>query len=219
MLGGSANRIYFGYLDDVIVFSRNFSDHRKHLESVFQALGRYGLKLQPEKCQLFQKQLRLLEHVVSSQGVSPELDKVAAVADWQPPTTVRQVCALLGFVGYFRHFIQDFAKIAKPLNELLAGTGRSRGQCSHPIQWTDKCQAAFQQLKQELLPVLILAYADNMLHFTVYTDASNCGLGAVLAKEQNDIKNVFAYASRSLHPPERNDANCSLFKIELLAMK
>ena len=207
------------YLDDVIVFSKNFSDHLDHLESVFQALGRYGLKLRPEKCHLFQKQVKFLGHVVGSQGVSPDPDKVAAVADWQPPSTVRQVRAFLGFVGYYRRFIRDFAKIAKPLNELLSGTGRSRGRRSPPIQWTDQCEVAFQQLKQALLQAPILAYADYTLPFIVYTDASNCGLGAVLAQEQDGLERVIAYASRSLHPPERNDANYSSFKLEFLAMK
>lgn len=62
-------------------------------------------------------------------------------------------------------------------------------------------------------------YADYTLPFIVYTVASNCGLGAVLAQEQDSIERVIAYASRSLHPPERNDANYSSFKLELLAMK
>ncbi|XP_070819607.1 uncharacterized protein [Chaetodon trifascialis] len=207
------------YLDDVIVFSRNFSDHLDHLESVFQALEHYGLKLRPEKCQLFQKQVKFFGHVVSSQVVSPDSDKVAAVAGWQPPGTVRQVRAFLGFVGYYRRFIRGFSKIAKPLNELLAGTGCSRGRRSPSVQWTDQCEAAFQQLKRELLQAPILAYADYTLPFIIYTDASNCGLGAVLAQEQDGLERVIAYASRSLHPPERNDSNYSSFKLELLAMK
>lgn len=110
-------------------------------------------------------------------------------------------------------------KIAKPLNELLAGTGRNRGRRSPPVHWTEQCEKAFQQLKQELLQAPILAYADYTLPFIVYTDASNCGLGAVLAQEQDGIKRVIAYASRSLHPPERNDANYRSFKFELLTMK
>ena len=83
-LGDQLTESAMVYLDDVIVFSRNFSDHLKHLEAVFQALGCYGLKLRPDKCQIFQKQVKFLGHVVSSQGVSPDLEKVAAVADWQP---------------------------------------------------------------------------------------------------------------------------------------
>lgn len=65
----------------------------------------------------------------------------------------------------------------------------------------------------------MLAYADFSQPFLVYTDASNCGLGVVLAQQQAGGERVIAYASRSLHPAERNDANYSSFKLELLAMK
>lgn len=132
-LGEQLAESAFVYLDDVMVFYRSFSDHLDHLESVFQALGRYGLKLRPEKFQLLRKQVKFLGHVVSSQGVSPDPDKVAAVSDWQPPSTVRQVHAFLGFVGYYRRFIRDFSKITKPLNEFLVGTGRSQGRRSPSI--------------------------------------------------------------------------------------
>lgn len=115
------------------MFSRIFSDQWDHIES----LAHNDLKLRPEKCQLSQKEGKFLQHVVSSQGVSPDPDKVAAVADWQPPSIVRQVRAFLGFVEYYRRFIRDCAKIAKHLNELLAGIGRGRGWRSPPIQWTD----------------------------------------------------------------------------------
>lgn len=102
-LGEQLTEYTLVYLDDVILFSRTFSEHLDHLESTFQALGRYGLKLRPEKCHLFQKRVKFLGHVVGSQGVSPDPDKVAAVADWQPPRTVKQVRAFLGFVGYISY--------------------------------------------------------------------------------------------------------------------
>lgn len=218
-LGGQLSDSSLVYLDDVIVFSVDFAAHLDHLDGVFQSLHRYGLKLRPEKCQLFQREVKFLGHCISGKGVSPDPDKVAAVQDWQPPGTVRQVRSFLGFVGYYRRFIKDFSKIAKPLNALLMGTGRQRRRGSPPIEWTVECESAFQKLKQELLQAPILAYADFAQPFVVYTDASNCGLGAVLAQRQGGVERVIAYASRSLHPAERNDANYSSFKLELLAMK
>lgn len=163
------------YLDDVIVFSKKLAEHIRHLESVFRSLGRYGLKLRPEKCQLFQRQVKFLGHVVRDQGVSPDPEKVTAVADWQPPTTVRQVRSFLGFVGYYRRFVRDFTKIAKPLNALLIGTSCQRGRWSPPVEWTEQCSTAFQRLKKELLQAPILVYADYTLPFILYTDASNTG--------------------------------------------
>ncbi|KAG5284705.1 hypothetical protein AALO_G00029590 [Alosa alosa] len=111
--------------------------HLQHLEEVFRALERYSLKLRLEKCQLFRKEVKFLGHCVSNKGVSPDPDKVSTVQEWQPPKTVRQVRAFLGFVGYYRRFIKDFSKIAKPLNGLLTGTGRPQRRGSPPIQWND----------------------------------------------------------------------------------
>lgn len=207
------------YLDDVIVFSPDFASHLKHLEEVFQAMEKYGLKLRPEKCQLLRRQVKFLGHCVSYQGVAPDPDKVTAVQHFLTPKTVRHVRAFLGFVGYYRRFIKNFSKIAKPLNALLAGTGRPRRHTSPRITWSPECEEAFQQLKAELLQAPILAYADFTQPFLLYTDASNSGLGAVLAQKQEGVEKVIAYASRSLHPAERNDSNYSSFKLELLAMK
>ncbi|XP_063054507.1 uncharacterized protein LOC134448779 [Engraulis encrasicolus] len=207
------------YLDDIIVFSPDFSTHLRHLEGVFQAMERYGLKLRPEKCQLLRQEVKFLGHRVSHQGVSPDPDKVSAVQEWQTPRTVRQVRSFLGFVGYYRRFIKDFSKIAKPLNALLGDAGRPRGRGSPSVAWSPDCDSAFQRLKAELLQAPILAYADFSLPFILYTDASNAGLGAVLAQEQQGAERVIAYASRSLHPAEKNDANYSSFKLELLALK
>lgn len=133
------------YLDDVIVFSKDFSAHLDHLEKVFQALGLYGLKLCPGKCQLFQKQVKFLGHKVSSQGVAPDPEKSECCPEQGHPPTVRQVRSFIGFLGSYRQFIKDFSKIAKPLNELLRGTGWSRGRHSQPIQWTEDCETAFKQ--------------------------------------------------------------------------
>ncbi|KAL2095656.1 hypothetical protein ACEWY4_007804 [Coilia grayii] len=127
--------------------------------------------------------------------------------------------AFLGFEGYYQRFIKDFSKIAKPLNELLVGTGRPRGRQSPPITWGPECESAFQRLKTELLQTPILAYADFSQPFTLYTDASNAALGAVLAQKQDGVEQVIEYASHSLQPTEKSDSNYSSFKLELLALK
>ena len=98
----------------------------------------------------------------------------------------------------------------------MQGTG---GAKTARVTWTPECEASFQALKQELLQAPILAFADFGLPFRLYTDASLHGLGAVLAQVQGDKERVIAYASRSLHPGERNDQNYSSFKLEFLGLK
>ncbi|MGH0124627.1 UNVERIFIED_CONTAM: hypothetical protein FKN15_076715 [Acipenser sinensis] len=90
-LGGQVSESLLIYLDDVIVYSVDFMTHLSHLEAVFEALWKYGLKLCPEKCQLFQRQVKFLGHLVSAERVAPDPQKVAAVHDWETPTTVRTV--------------------------------------------------------------------------------------------------------------------------------
>ena len=207
------------YLDDVIVYSPDFRSHLQHIENVFQRLAKHGLKLRLDKCRLFQREVKFLGHVVDERGVRPDADKIAAVRDWAPPSTVREVRAFLGLAGYYRRFVASFAAIARPINSLLVGITDDEKSHRRKVCWSPECQAAFDALKQALTQAPILAYADYTKPFVVYTDASGHGLGAVLAQVQEGKERVIAYASRSLQPAERNDANYSSFKLELLALK
>lgn len=207
------------YLDDIIIYSPDFSSHLQDLESVFERLWRHGLKLRLDKCKLLQQEVKFLGHIVDRQGVKPDPEKISAVQDWPPPTTVKQVRAFLGLAGYYRRFVSNFAKIARPLNQLLTGIPASKKSETKGVRWSTDCQEAFDALKTALTQAPILAYADYSLPFIVYTDASCQGLGAVLAQVQDGRERVIAYASRSLHPSERNDANYSSFKLELLGLK
>ncbi|KAL2102866.1 hypothetical protein ACEWY4_002034 [Coilia grayii] len=209
-LGGQVNEFLI-YLDDVIVYSADYDSHLLHLEQVFDRLHQHGLKLNPKKSLFFQRSVHYLGHVVSQHGVATDPEKVSAVQQWPIPKTVKEVRAFLGFVGYYRRFISGFSCIAAPLHKLLQGT---TGTKMTRIQWTEDCQEAFEQLKQALLQAPILAFADFTLPFILYTDASFHGLGAVLAQVQEGKERVIAYASRSLHPAERNDQNYSSFSSE-----
>lgn len=216
-LGNLVNDYLLIYLDDVVLFSPDFSSHLRHLEEVFQRLHQHGLKLQPAKCRLFQRQVTYLGHVISEEGVATDPAKTAAVKDWPTPQNVKQVKSFLGFAGYYRRFIPAFSKVAAPLNALTRGTATHSKTAS--IKWSPACQQAFEQLKETLLSAPILAYADFTQPFRLYTDASFEGLGAVLAQVQGGQERVIAYASRSLQPTERNDQNYSSFKLELLGLK
>ena len=109
------------YLDDINIFSDTKEEHLKRLEAVFQKLAAAGLKLKPSKCFFFREEIEYLGHVVSGKGVATNPKKVEAVTKWPTPKTVYDIRSFLGFVGYYRRFIKDFSKIAKPIREVITG--------------------------------------------------------------------------------------------------
>ena len=185
------------YIDDVIIPGWCFEDHLSNLQAVFQRLRQAGLKLQPKKCAFLQRQVNYLGHVVTCDGVAADPTKVEKVATWPTPTTTKEVQQFLGFAGYYRRFVRDFAEIARPLHRLTERTSVFR--------WTDECQAAFKELRQRLVTAPVLAYPDYSKPFTLDTDASATGIGGVLSQQDSDGRErVIAYASRVLSKPERN---------------
>ena len=135
------------YLDDIIVFSRTPEEHIHRLRAVFEKLKAAGLKLKPSTCDFFKKEIKYLGHVVSEQGVSTDPDKIKAVTEWPQPTTVTEVRSLLGFVSYYRRFIPNFSKVAKPLNKLLQNLeGTPSQKKKFKVHWGPEQQEAFETL-------------------------------------------------------------------------
>ena len=184
------------YIDDILIFSRNVKDHQKHLELVFERLMKFNLRLHPTKCQLARAKVEYLGHVVSSEGVTPNPEKLRAVESFPVPTNVRAVREFLGLCSYYRKFVSGFSKIATPLHQLL--------KADIKFVWTEDCQHAFQRLKELLTHPPVLAYPNFDRTFVVHTDASGDGLGAVIEQEQEDgMLHPLAYASRTLTKHER----------------
>ena len=209
------------FFDDIVVFSSGLEENISRLESVFKRLEVAGLKLKPSKCTFFQSTIRYLGHVVSEKGISTDPDKVSSVVNWPRPTCVKEVQQFIGFAGFYRRFIEGFSKVARPLNDLLGGSPKSRGKRSKskssvPFKWTDEHEESFKQLKSCLVSAPVLGFADYSKPFEVHTDASSLGLGSVLYQVQEGQKRVISYASRALKPAERN---YPAHKLEFLALK
>ena len=136
--------------------------------------------------------MKFLGHTISSEGIAVDPSKVQEVMDWKPPTSVHQICSFLGLAGYYRRFIPDFSRIAKPMTELLRKDVK--------FKWDAKCDEAFHTLRAHLTTAPVLAQPDNNKPYDVYCDASGTGLGCVLMQDNR----VIAYASRALRPHELN---------------
>ena len=206
------------YLDDIIIFSDTKEEHLKRLEAVFQKLCAAGLKLKPSKCFFFREEIEYLGHVVSGKGISTNPKKIEAVSKWPTPKTVYDVRSFLGFVGYYRRFIKNFSRITKPIREVITGLENQSKRTAKKtyIEWSDAADAAFEHLKAMCVSTPILAYPDYQLPFTLHTDSSTDGLGAVLYQKQDGKLRVIAYASRSVSKAE---SNYPAHKLEFLALK
>ena len=210
------------FLDDILVFSQSFEEHLERLDAVFSRLKQHGLKLKPSKCEFFKTKVTYLGHVVSESGVETDPDKINALATWPEPDNVKALRSFLGFTGYYRRFIKDYAKIVKPLNDLLVGhptqkpVSKKKKKLSVPWEWGVAQQSAFNTLKEKLSSPPILAYADFSKPFLLNTDASSDGLGAVLYQVQDGQEKVIAYASRGLRNSERH---YPAHKLEFLSLK
>ena len=110
------------YLDDVIVIAPDFNTHIDRLQEVFERLRKAGLKLKPSKCELFQKAVKYLGHIVSESGIATDPLKVEAVKEWQQPKDVKDLQAFLGTAGYYRQYLPNYATVAKTFNS----DGRTR---------------------------------------------------------------------------------------------
>ena len=196
------------YLDDVIIFSDTFEDHLEHLKLVLQRFAAAGLKLKPSKCHFICQTVEYLGHTITPQGISPNNSRVVAIQSFPIPTSVKEVRQFVGLASYYRRFINGFAKIAQPLHQLT--------QKDAQFNWSPDCQQSFQQLTDTLVSSPVLAYPDFSKKFTLETDASLKGLGAVLSQLQEDNRlHPVAYASRSLSAVEKRYA---VTELETLAV-
>ena len=187
------------YLDDINIYSTTFEEHMQHLQEVMERFRQANLKLNLEKCQFCKKELAFLGHVINANGIQPDPGKVDKVKNFPIPTNITELRGFIGLASYYRRFIQDFATIVAPMNNLL--------RKDIPYIWNENCQSSFEILKEKLTTAPILAYPDFTKQFLLYTDASYKGLGAVLAQEDdNGNEHVIAYASRSLVGAEYNYA-------------
>jgi hypothetical protein len=113
------NRFIIVFIDDILIFSKMMEEHEEHLRLVLEKLRSNQLYAKISKCEFWLTEVTFLGHVISTGGVSIDPSKVKDVLNWMPPTTVSEIQSFLGLAGYYRRFIKDFSKIAKPMTKLL----------------------------------------------------------------------------------------------------
>jgi hypothetical protein len=148
------------------------------------------------------------------------LKKTEAIERWARPTNLQELRRFLGFSSYYRRYIAKFAQIVSPLNKLVAELANQKKGKKVPIKqlWNSSHQEAFDTLKEKFINPPVLGYPDFHENFTVETDASTQGFGAVLSQVQNGKQKIICYASRSLRPSEKKIDEFSSMRLELMAL-
>ncbi|WVZ93611.1 hypothetical protein U9M48_039577 [Paspalum notatum var. saurae] len=186
------------FIDDILVYSKSEEEHEEHLRTVLTQLREHQLYAKFSKYAFWLREVSFLGHILSEKGVAVDPSKVEDVLNWKQPETVTEIRSFLGLVGYYRRFIKDFSKTAKPMTSLTKKNAK--------YLWDPKCEEAFTSLKQSLTSAPVLAQPDVTKPFDVYCDASGNGLGCVLMQEGR----VIAYASHQLRKHETNYATHDL---------
>jgi hypothetical protein len=136
------------FIDDILIYSKNDSDHEEHLRMVLQKLRDNQLYAKFTKCEFWLDEVHFLGNIISKGGISVDAAKVTAIVGWKIPSIVSEVWSFLGLAGYYRRFIEGFSKIAKPMTLLL-----EKGK---EFKWTWECQESFNQLRFKLMAALVL---------------------------------------------------------------
>ncbi len=185
----------FVYLDDLIVVLKDLDCHLKKLSLVFQKLTQAGCKVKLTKCEFLKSRIEFLGHLVDGDGMHTVDSKITAVKNFPTPKSVERVRSFLGLAGYYRAYVKNFTSTASPRTRLL--------KKDVPFLWNDAQQQSLNTLKDVLTRAPILAFPDYSLSFTLCTDASALGTGAVLMQTgESKRHHVIAYASRVLTTAE-----------------
>ena len=146
-------------------------------------------------CHFFSKEIQYLEHILNTKGICPLPSKTQAIQDMHPPTTPKQVHAILGLVSYYRKFIKNFTKIAKTLTLL------TRQQVK--FKWTPEHQEAFMKLRYSIIEAPILQYPNPNKTYIVYTDVSYDACRAQLKQEHDGTEFPIAFLSHTFSETQR----------------
>ena len=178
------------YLDDIIIFSQDESQHLEHLEIVFSHLQEAGLKMKHSKCDFFKSEIHYLGHLISPEGISPLPNKLDSIKHTPVPNSTKEIKQFLGLTDYYRKFVPRFADISRPLTTLTKKDTK--------FEWTSACHKSFALLKEALCGEPVLKYADTSKLYTLYTDASKYCWAGVLT--QPHVMTVDGKSTTTDHP-------------------
>eukprot|EP00253_Pinus_taeda_P002639 PITA_02639 len=190
------------FFDDILVYSKTWKEHRKHLEEVLSVLEKNQFYAKLSKCTFGQKEVEYLGHIISREGVQVDPNKIKAIKEWSKPKNISKLRGFLGLTRYYRRFIKNYAHLTAPLTNLLK---------KNAFKWDDQTDKCFEKLKEVMSTTPVLATLDFSKQFVVECDASGFGISAVLMQDNHPI----AFESRKLN---KQEGLKSTYQKEMLAI-
>ena len=185
------------YLDDILIYSKNAREHRRHVRLVLERLQAAGIHLKPSKCVFDAEEINFLGYVINENGVSMDPSKVSSIVSWPKPESVHDVRVFLGFANFYRRFIKNYSRLCLPLTSLLKKGNR--------FFWSSPAEHAFNALKKAFTTAPVLSHFDPSRSMILEADASNFALGGVASQVGEDgLLHPVAFHSRKFNPAEVN---------------
>lgn len=184
------------YIDDILIFSKTWEEHIKHIEELLDIMNKEGFKIKLSKCKFASKSVKYLGHFIQENKISPAQENLDAIKKLKRPTDKSGVRSILGSINFYLKYIQNSAEKFEPLHKLL--------KKNVEFNWTNECEESFNLIKKYLCSSPILSIYDINKEVFIETDASFKGLGAALKQPQTDGKlHPVAYFSRKLSDKEK----------------
>ena len=185
------------YLDDILIYSNNKLEHEEHVRKVLERLRKAGLQADIKKSEFSVRRTKYLGFIISTNGIETDPEKTTVINQWEPPKSVKGVQSFLGFCNFYRRFIKDYGRIARPLNRLT--------RIDQPFVFDTPCKQAFKELKRRLVAAPLLCHFNYALLTRLKTDASDSVVAGVLSQKQLDGEwHPVAYYSKTMVEAELN---------------
>lgn len=185
------------YIDDLLIFSSDWTAHSQHLRLILDRVLESGLRLRPDKCKFAQSELRYLGMILSDGRIKPDPEKLSVIAKAKPPANAKLLKSFLGMTSFYRRFIKGYAKICEPFRNLLKKNA--------PFVWTEKHTAAFEKLKEAMTTQPLCLHVPNWNQtFVLISDSSRHGSGYIIANEDEQGRHhPIIYGGRQWNKHER----------------
>lgn len=197
------------YIDDILIFSKTFTEHTEHIKRLLDAVQKEGFRLKLTKCKFASNSIKYLGHVIKENTITPLKDNLKSIREFPTPQTRKHIRQFLGKVNFYGKYIPNVSITLEPLHNLLRKNTK--------FHWSNECQRTFEVVKDHLCSKPVLAIFDPKLPISVYSDASIVGIGAVLKQTQlNGEEKTVGYFSKKLNESQKKKK--AIF-LECLAIK